>query len=52
MLFNSITLISINIYCVSMPNSSNNCDVGIDFLIFLPFVFFLSLAFAIAAAAS
>jgi hypothetical protein len=37
-----------------MPNSTNNCDVGIDFLIFwpLPFLFSLVLAFAAAAAAS
>jgi len=52
MLYSSITLISIDIYCVSMLNSSNNCDVGIDSPIFLLLPFPLSLVFAIAAAAS
>jgi hypothetical protein len=32
-----------------MPNSSNNCDVGIDFLIFLRLPFSFVFAFAIAA---
>jgi hypothetical protein len=36
-----------------MPNSTNNCDVGIDFLILWPLPFLFSfLAFAAAAAAS
>jgi hypothetical protein len=36
MLFNSITLISIDISCVPIPNSSNNYGVEIDFFIVLP----------------
>ena len=35
-----------------MPNSLSNCDVGIDFLIFLLLFLFPSLAFAVAAAAA
>jgi hypothetical protein len=52
-LYKLISFISIDIYCVSMPNSSSSCDVGTDFLIFLlllPLPF--SLVFAFAAAAS
>src|SRR5271155_5848435 len=52
-LYKLIAFISINVYCVSMPNSSSNCDVGTDFLIFLlPLPLRCSLVFAFAAAAS
>jgi hypothetical protein len=52
-LYKLIAFISIDIYCVSTPNSLSSCDVGTDFLIFLlllPLPF--SLVFAFAAAAS
>jgi hypothetical protein len=51
-LYKLIAFISIDIYCVSMPNSLSSCDVGTDFLIFLlllPLPFSLVIAFAAAA---
>jgi hypothetical protein len=48
-LINVIQYYSIDIYYKSMPISSNSCDVGIHFLIFLRLPFSVVFAFAIAA---